>query len=249
MSRSQQITALVGNLSLIVVVGIVAATHNLAGDGEIFWEGIIHHLALFIRIDIHVATVSTAIERTDGAVGKILCPIQSSLDIHLHRLEIEVEQMRIDEWALGIFCWQIQGIDTLVGRVVLPVDRISKVQFLAGIIVIAIQLLELVHEVVVFGCREECFAVAAHEYASDVDVTANLDIHATHGFGGLGNGLGTRLRASLVIGLRTCLCIGFLCLEHGGRVSATVYIALDKHVILAAVTHDIDIHLVGHRSP
>ena len=54
--------------SFIVVVGIVAATHNLVGDGETFREGIIYHLALFIRIDIHVATVSSAIESLDGTV-------------------------------------------------------------------------------------------------------------------------------------------------------------------------------------
>ena len=56
--------------SFIVVVGIVAATHNLVGDGESLREDIIDYIALciWIWIDIHVTTVSSAIESLDGTV-------------------------------------------------------------------------------------------------------------------------------------------------------------------------------------
>ena len=68
MSQTEQITTLVGNLSVVVVVGIVASTHNLFGDGKSLREGIIHHLAISIRIDVHVASVSATEEGTDGTV-------------------------------------------------------------------------------------------------------------------------------------------------------------------------------------
>ncbi len=54
--------------SFIVVVGIVAATHNLVGDGESLREDIIDYIAACIWIDIHVATVSSAVESLDGTV-------------------------------------------------------------------------------------------------------------------------------------------------------------------------------------
>ena len=54
--------------SFIVVVGIVAATHNLVGDGESLREDIIDYIAHCIWIDVHVATVSSAAESLDGTV-------------------------------------------------------------------------------------------------------------------------------------------------------------------------------------
>ena len=125
MYRSEQIATLVGNLSLIVVVGIVAATYNLAGDGKSLREFIVNHLSCCIRIDVHVTSVSTTVEGTDSAVLQVLIPFQISLNVHLYRLEIEVDEMRINQWALCFLCWQIKNINVIVGRIVLPVDGIG----------------------------------------------------------------------------------------------------------------------------
>ena len=79
--KAQQIATCVGSLSLVVVVGIVAATHYLVGDGKTLWEDVIHHVSNLLgfrslevvcrfRINIHVATVTAAAEGADGAVGE-----------------------------------------------------------------------------------------------------------------------------------------------------------------------------------
>ena len=125
MSYSQQIATLVGNLSLIVVVGIVAATYNLAGDGESLREIIVNHLTVCIRIDVHVTAVSSTVEGTDGTILQVLIPFQCSLDVHLYRLEVEVDEVRVDQRSLCFLCWQIKNIDVIVGRIVLPVDGIG----------------------------------------------------------------------------------------------------------------------------
>ena len=231
-SLTEQIATLVGNLSVVVVVGIVASSYNLFGDGKTLREGIIHHLALSIRIDIHVTTVTAAEEGADGTLGQVILiyPFQCSLDIHLYRLEIEVDEVRIDQWALLALGREIQGTDTTVGWIVHPVDAVGKVQLLAGIIVIAIQLLELVHEVVVLGCGKEGIAIATHKESMDVDIAANLDVDATAG------------------GIRR-LGLGILHLQNGGRVTAAIDITLDEDGIVGILAGDMDIHLVGQWSP
>ena len=139
--------------SFIVVVGIVAATHNLVGDGETFREGIIYHLALFIWIDIHVATVSSAVESLDGTVFQSFTrlgsvPSQFTLDICFHWLEIQVDEVRIYGWSVFQLGREIEGTDILVRRIE-PVDGIGKVQFLCIVLHVSIEFLELVHEVIV----------------------------------------------------------------------------------------------------
>ena len=125
MSQTEQITAFVGYLTLIVVVGIVATTYNLAGDGESLREGIVNHLTVCIRIDVHVTAVSSTVEGTDGTILQVLIPFQCSLDIHLYWLEIEVDEVRVDQRSLCFLRWQIKNIDVIVGRIVLPVDGIG----------------------------------------------------------------------------------------------------------------------------
>ena len=125
MCRSQQITSFVGYQSLIVVVGIVAATYNLFGDGETFREGIVYHFSIFIRIDVHVASVTSAEEGTDGTVFQVSSPSQLSLDVHFYRLEVEVDEMRIYECTFLFLCWQIENVNVIARRIVLPVDGIG----------------------------------------------------------------------------------------------------------------------------
>ena len=125
MCRSQQITSFVGYQSLIVVVGIVAATYNLFGDGETFREGIVYHFSFLIRIDVHVASVTSAEEGTDGTVFQVSSPSQLALDVHFYRLEVEVDEMRIYECTFLFLCWQIENVNVIARRIVLPVDGIG----------------------------------------------------------------------------------------------------------------------------
>ena len=142
------------HLSFIVVVGIVAATHNLVSDGESRREDIIDHIAVCIWIDVHVATVSTAAESLDGTVFQSFTrrapvPLQITLDICFHWLEIQVDEVRIYGWSVFQLGREIEGTDILVRRIVEPVDGIGKVQFLCIVLHVSIEFLELVHEVIV----------------------------------------------------------------------------------------------------
>ena len=196
MGKSQQIATCVGSLSLIVVVGIVAATHYLVGDGKTFWEDVIHHVANLLgirflevgccfRINIHVATVTAAAEGADGAVGEsfaccCIVPGQRALDIGFYWVEIQVDQVRIYLRTVFILCWQIEGTDYLVGWVVDPVDFIGKVQLLGIVLNATVQSLEHVHEVVLRSSGKEFVAVTSHEHASDVDMAADVDLDVAH---------------------------------------------------------------------
>ena len=117
--------------TLPFVVSIVTSAYNLVGDGKSFWEGIFKDVANFVTcrlwIYIHVTTVSTAAEGANGTVSECFCtigictvfalcsiPPYCSLYIHLHRLEIEVEEVRIHTWAVFVLCREIQRTDTLV---------------------------------------------------------------------------------------------------------------------------------------
>ena len=140
--------------SFIVVVGIVAATHNLVGDGESLREDIIDYIAPCIWIDVHVATVSSAAESLDGTVFQSFTrlgsvPSQFSLDICFHWLEIQVDEVRIYGWSVFQLGREIEGTDILVRRIGEPVDGIGKVQFLCIVLHVSIEFLELVHEVIV----------------------------------------------------------------------------------------------------
>ena len=71
--ETEQVASLVRSLALVVVVGVVAAAHNLVGDGQTFREGIVHHIAYLLdgackkigfrlRINVHVASITAAAE-------------------------------------------------------------------------------------------------------------------------------------------------------------------------------------------
>ena len=165
--------------SNILIVCLVASSHNLIGDGQSCWEGIIHGVIVVIWIYIHITTVSTAVERADGTVAEPLTPPNHTLEVHLYWLEVEVDEVRIDAWAILGFRRQIKFVDTLVGWVARPVDGVGEVEFLGGIIDATVQSLELTHEVVVLGCREEGIAIAAHEDTSDFHMATDVNIYGT----------------------------------------------------------------------
>ena len=194
--KSQQIATCVGSLSLVVVVGIVAATHYLVGDGKTLREDVIHHVANLLgfrflevgcsfRINVHVATVTAAAEGADGAVGKSFAscasvPGQRALDICFHWVEIQVDQVRIYLRTVFILCWQIEGTDYLVRWIVNPVDAVAKVQLLGIVLNATVQSLEHVHEVVLRSSGKEFITVTSHEHASDVDMATDVDFDVAH---------------------------------------------------------------------
>ena len=57
--------------------------------------------------------------------------------------------MRIYGWSVFQLGREIEGTDSLVGRIEEPVDGIGKVQFLCIVLHVSIEFLELVHEVIV----------------------------------------------------------------------------------------------------
>ena len=195
--KAQQIATCVGSLSLIVVVGIVAATYYLVGDGKTLREDVIHHVANLLlsisflevgcrfRINIHVATVTAAAEGADGAVGESFAscasvPGQLALDICFHWVEIQVDQVRIYLRTVFILCWQIEGTDYLVRWIVNPVDAVGKVQLLGIVLNATVQSLEHVHEVVLCSSGKEFITVTSHEHASDIDMAADVDFDVAH---------------------------------------------------------------------
>ena len=47
---------------VLVIIGIVAATHNLVGNSKSFWELDINGITIFIWHYIHVSSVTTTYE-------------------------------------------------------------------------------------------------------------------------------------------------------------------------------------------
>ena len=129
-------------LALIVIVGVVTSAHYLLRDGQTFGENVVHHVAYLTvvvsrchRHDVHVATVAAAAERADDAVLQTLAvhasvPCQAALNVSLHGLEVEVDEVRIDQRSLAVLRRQIHGADIDVGRVVGPVYGVSQIQLL-----------------------------------------------------------------------------------------------------------------------
>ena len=96
MSVTKKIATFVSNQILIIIVSIVATSHNLVCYYKTCREGIVNNITYRIRIYTHVATVATAAESTNSTVGKSIAtftsiPCQLSLYISLYRLEIKVE--------------------------------------------------------------------------------------------------------------------------------------------------------------
>ena len=91
MSVTKQIATLVSNQILIIIVSIVATSHNLVCYYKTCREGIVNNITYRIRVYVHVTTVATAAESTNSTVGKTfasLTPCQLSLYISLYRLKI-----------------------------------------------------------------------------------------------------------------------------------------------------------------
>ena len=246
MGKTEQVAAFVSHLSLIVIVGIVASADNLVGDGEPFREGVFKNVADFpvgisrgevsfrLWTDVHVSTVTAAAERTDDAVGESFAcltavPCDSALYVCFYGMEIQVDEMGVYKWTLVVFCRQVVCADTLVRRVVLPVDRVCKVKFLCIVFHITVELLEQVHKVVVFGCVEQFVAIAAHKDTSYLYVTSNVYVYITDRLVGI--------------------FAGAIYLLYSGRVSTAIHITVNLYTFLVGVSLDADVYPVGKRAP
>ena len=155
------------------------------------------------------------------------------MDVGLHGLEVEVDEVRIDQRSLASLRRQIHGADVHVGRVVVPVDGVSKVQLLRVVVHVAVELLEHVHVVVVLRRDEHGVAVATHKHATDADMTADVDAHvADH----------------LVRNLCAVFLVGCQYLLHGSRIAAAVHVAVNVDGVRGGSV-DVDAHPVGKRTP
>ena len=201
--------------ALPFIVGIVASSHYLVGDGKTLGEGVFKDIAFLFsicrRIYVHVTTVASAAECADGTVGKICSiltsvPQQLSLYVHLYRLEVEVEEMWIDKRTLIVLGREVERADSLVGRVVEPVDGLSEVEVSVRPGDVAVELAEVCHEGIVLTRREESIAVASHEYPADFHMATYIKADRT-------NHVCSRTRRRIY-------------LKHGGGVAASIDIAL-----------------------
>ena len=173
--------------ALPFIVGIVASSHYLVGDGKTLGEGVFKDIAFLFslcrRIYVHVTTVASAAECADGTVGKICSirfsvPQQLCLYVHLYRLEVEVEEMWIDKRTLIVLGREVERADSLVGRVVEPVDGLSEVEVSVRPGDVAVELAEVCHKGIVLTRREESIAVTSHEHPSYLHMTTDVDPHA-----------------------------------------------------------------------
>ena len=109
-------------------VGVVTSTYNLIGNGKTFWEDIVNHAAASGWLNVHVATVATTEEAADSGIGDSSCspcvrvshrtiPLQYWLNRHLHRLEVEVDDVRECLLAVIFVQRQIGLWDSRVVRV------------------------------------------------------------------------------------------------------------------------------------
>ena len=232
-------------LALIVIVGVVTSAHNLLRDGQTFGEDVVHHVAYLTvvvsrcqRHDVHVATVAAAAERADDAVLKTLAvhasvPCQVALDVGLHGLEVEVDEVRIYKRSLAVFRRQIHGADVHVGRVVGPVDGVSQIKLLRVVVHVAVELLEHVHVVVVLRRNEHVVAVASHKHSTDADMTAYVDAHV----------------ADHLVRIFQLLIVWSQYLLHGGRIAAAIHVAVNADGVRGGCAVDMDAHPVGKRTP
>ena len=232
-------------LALIVIVGVVTSAHYLLRDGQTFGKVIVHHVAYLAvvvsrcqRHDVHVATVAAAAERADDAVLKTLAvhasvPCQVALDVGLHGLEVEVDEVRIDKRSLAVLRRQIHGADVHVGRVVGPVDGVGKVQLLRVVVHVAVELLKHIHKVIVLRSDEHIVAVASHKHATDADMTADVDTHV----------------ADHLVRIFQLLIVWSQYLLHGGRIAAAIHVAVNADGVRGGCAVDVDAHPVGKRTP
>ena len=141
--------------------------------------------------------------------------------------------MRINERALGIFRCEIRRTDARIDRVANPVDGVGEVEFLGRVVDVAVELLEHIHEVVVFRRLKQSVAVTSHKDAANAHMAANVDIDVANTLAP------ARCRRPIV---------GDHALDGGG-VAAAVDITVDAHRVGGRSTLDADVHPVGERAP
>ena len=105
------------------IVCIITSANYFVGYCKSFRECVFKHIAFLFTvclwIDIHVTTVTTTTESTDFTIFKsvtICCsfPCKVTLNIHFHRLEVEVKEVRIDKRTFFILRRKIKRADTFV---------------------------------------------------------------------------------------------------------------------------------------
>ena len=86
--------------------------------------------------------------------------------------------MWIDKRTLIVLGREVERADSLVGRVVEPVDGLSEVEVSVRPGDVAVELAEVCHEGIVLTRREESIAVTSHEHPSYLHMTTDVDLHA-----------------------------------------------------------------------
>ena len=86
--------------------------------------------------------------------------------------------MWIDKRTLIVLGREVERADSLVGRVVEPVDVLSEVEVSVRPGDVAVELAEVCHEGIVLTRREESIAVTSHEHPSYRHMTTDVDLHA-----------------------------------------------------------------------
>ena len=147
------------------VISHITATHNLIGDDKICREVIVHYSAIFIRLNIHVTTVTTTIEWADSNITS--WPWYLWLNIHLNRLEIKVEKMRINLRSVRMSHWQILQTDCMVTRFINPVNLVLKVKRVKILVCLTVFLTTVKHSL----------TITTHEGILDFQITIEFNLH------------------------------------------------------------------------